>query len=142
MAIQDDRPPADPNKRAQWEEAQRKLQKTLADQAEAKRRADEEVEAKQAKAEQAEAERQARETAEATRRQREQKRRDQERAEYLATPLSELEQMELRQLEEFANRPGNPEPDAMRRLADLRTRSKVVAEDDKGKGKGKGKGRE
>jgi len=147
MAIQDDRPPADPNKRAEWEEAQRQLQKTKADQAEAKRRGEEEVKARRAKAERAEAERQSRQAAEATRRQREQKRKADERAAYLATPLTPDERAELARLKDFANQPGNPLPDAMRRLGDLRTRSKVVVpteegQDDKGKGKGKGKGKE
>ena len=117
--------PTDPKQLAAYEEAELKLQRTIKGQQQAAVAAEEykalnkaiqDSDARKiaaAKREQAKAEKDALT---------EQKRA---RETYLATPLTEREQVELAGLEALANQPGNPDPDAMRTLSDLRVRAKV-----------------
>ena len=127
-----DRPPSDPTKLAEYEEANHKLAKTEADQDAAKRRLADEKKRKDAISEEdklkIEKDRTDRERAERNY----QKSQKEAREELLATPLSDKEWDLLDQLEEIAMAPGSPDPDAMRDLADLRVRSKIEVEEDTG----------
>ena len=122
--------PTDPKQLAAYEEAELKLQRTIKDQQQAVvvaeeykalQKAIQDSDARKiaaAKREQAKAEKDALT---------EQKRA---RETYLATPLTEREQVELAGLEALANQPGNPDPDAMRTLSDLRVRAKEKTKKD------------
>lgn len=130
MAIMDDRPPADPNKRREWDEAQEKLARTRADQQQAQARTAEETKRKadiaQRDARQIAAKHKARDREE----QRTLTERERRRQEYLNTPLTPEEQAKLERMEVAANQAGNPDPDMMRDLSDYRIRAKVSEKKD------------
>jgi hypothetical protein len=132
MAVQD-RIPSDPRKKAEYEEAAKKLAITQADQAQAGVRMREEVAQKEAIAKQTEKDH----AAEAKDKERTNAERvaakNKARQAYLETPLTERETAELEALEAQCNKHGcsSPEIDMMRRLGDLRVRAKVKAVDEK-----------
>lgn len=126
MGIKGDRLPADPEERADYEEAQKKLAKTLADQKAAQQRYQKDLDniaavaASDARkiAEQHKAEREAAKAiAEA---------RDKERRAYLAKPLTEKEAAELVALETMANGPGPYPTMAVLRMADLKIKRQAA----------------
>ncbi|MCE5324900.1 MAG: hypothetical protein LLG01_00650 [Planctomycetaceae bacterium] len=127
MALAEDRIPSDPRKREEYETAQRQLERTQADQAQATQAMQDEL-AKKQKMAAIDAKRDSarlaeRRKAEAAYKSEQQRQRD----EYLATPLSADEKVELERMEAMANAQGvgSPDPDMMRTLADLRVRDKV-----------------
>ena len=128
-----DRPPADPKKRAEWE-ANLQLEATQADQAAAKRRYDEDSARVAATAKEDAVKIAADEKRKTDEKTRVEKKQKDARERYIATPLTDTDRAEWVALEAAANGPGNGEPDMMRRLADLRIRSKVKVEKPK-KGK-------
>lgn len=133
MAIRDDRPPADPRKRYEWDIAQKQVQQVAADQVAANKRMNEELALKQRIAES-----DAKKTAEATKARAKEEdalltQQQLARKTYLATPLTAQEQDKLVQMEARASQHGvgNPDPDMMRDLSDYRIRAKVVVKEKK-----------
>jgi hypothetical protein len=130
MAIRDDRPPADPRKRYEWDLAQKQVQQIEADRIAAEARLQEELKQKQAIA--ASDAKKLAEQQKAKAKEENAFLTEQQRARqaYLATPLTEQEQAKLVQMEAMASQQGvgNPDPDMMRDLSDYRIRAKVKVE--------------
>ena len=125
-----DRRPNDPRKAEEWDVAKRKNEMIEADQASASLRneADRKRRAKQIAEGQESVEK--RLSSDEARRQKRKEQRDKERADYLKTPLNQYEMDELGNLELAVNKMSGSVPiPVMRRLADLRIRSKVEEEE-------------
>lgn len=125
MGIKGDRIPSDPKKRHEYEIAQKALARTNADRAAAQQAADADLKNKKriaARDAKLRAEQKARREQDEAERE-ERQRLDRQR--YMKTPLSEAEENELAKCEVLAGASGNPDPDMMRLLGDLRQRSKI-----------------
>jgi multidrug resistance efflux pump len=122
-----DRPPSDPRKLDEYEKAQAAAARTQADTERAKAEAEQALKNRQTIHEEgvkrnaiAKARRQKdREAVKAA--------QDKARADYLALPLTQDETAELERMEEMCRGRGPYEPTMMRRLADLRVKSKIKA---------------
>ena len=122
---QQDKRPSDPRKAAEWDEAQASLQRTQADQAAAKPRLEQDAIRRGKAFDEGAKSQKNRLAAENAARKKKEKDRAKERAEYLKTPLTPQETVELGHLEDAAMSGDSIPPDLMRRLGDFRIRATV-----------------